>query len=66
MTVESMTQRTINLINALIRKFLWGTIGKDRYLSLISWEKVCSKTEDGGLDIRGIGLFNKPTVDPSG
>lgn len=59
MTVESMTTTTVNTINALIRKFLWGKVGKDRYLSLISWEKVCRKYEDGGLDIRDIKLFNK-------
>lgn len=59
MSVETMSPKTLNIIISLIRKFLQGKIGKDMYLSFISWAKVWQKKEDGCLDIRDLKLFNK-------
>lgn len=59
MSVAKLPQRTIQALTASIRRFLWGKMHQDRYISLIGWSKVCAGWEDGGLEIRDLGLFNE-------
>lgn len=62
MTISLLPNKITNSLTALTRKFSWGKIGKDRYLSLISWHKICKPMEEGGLGIMDINLFNKALV----
>lgn len=53
MSVAKIPTRTVKAVTAIIRKFLWGKLDKERYVSLIGWDKVCMKKEDGGVRSAG-------------
>lgn len=59
MSIAIIPKCTIKAITTLIQQFLWGNVGKERYLTLIAWHNVCQHKENGGLGIRDLGLFNK-------
>lgn len=58
MSIARLPTRTVKTVTATIRKFLWGKLDKTRYISLIGWDKVCRKKDEGGLGVRDIKLFN--------
>lgn len=62
MSVEKLPKKTVGEINGIMRKFLWGKLGKERYLSLIAWHKVCQPYEEGGLEIRVLQIFNEALI----
>jgi hypothetical protein len=45
-----------------LRKFLWGTIHKKRYLTLIAWTTVCQDRRNEGLGIRDLQKMNDALV----
>jgi hypothetical protein len=45
-------------INAMLRKFWWGSKNGKRKPSRVSWEKMCSTKFSGGMGFRYIKLFN--------
>lgn len=51
MSLNKIPTHTIKELNSLVRKFLWRKLGSDRYLSMVTWSKICLDTE-GGLGIR--------------
>lgn len=59
MSVAKLPKKTIQIINASIRRFLWGKMDRDKYISFIAWDKLCRDIEDGGLGVRDLKLFNE-------
>lgn len=45
-------------IEKIIRSFLWGGSCGERRMSLVAWEEVTKRKEDGGLGIRGMHEMN--------
>jgi hypothetical protein len=45
-------------INAMIRKFWWGSWDDKRKPSWVSWKEMCKPKHMGGLGFRDIELFN--------
>lgn len=62
MSLNKILTHTIKELNSLMRKFLWGKLGSDRYLSMVAWSKICLDTEGGGLGIRNLQLSNEALV----
>ncbi|XP_078168462.1 uncharacterized protein LOC144562969 [Carex rostrata] len=54
--------KTIKEINAILRRFLWGKTGNERFISFISWQKICESIENGGLGIRDMKTFNQALI----
>jgi hypothetical protein len=52
MSVLMLLRTTINRLTSLLRKFMWGKLEKDRYLALISWDKVSQEKEERGWGYR--------------
>ncbi|CAN1128763.1 Putative ribonuclease H protein At1g65750 [Linum perenne] len=50
---------TCNEIDKKIRNFVWGSTSEERKVHLISWEKVCTPTEKGGLGLRSARFMNQ-------
>lgn len=59
MSIAQLLTATIKAINKLMRDFLWGKLGGERYMVPIAWHKVCCASDEGGLGIRDVELFNK-------
>ncbi|KAJ4787901.1 RNA-directed DNA polymerase (reverse transcriptase)-related family protein [Rhynchospora pubera] len=59
MSLEMLPKGCVQDINRLLAKFFWGKIGQDRYMSFVSWKKVCQKTENGGLGVKDLQLFGE-------
>ena len=59
MSVAALPAKTVKDINSVLRRFLWGKTGTERYIAFISWKKICGSTETGGLAIRDIKNFNQ-------
>lgn len=49
----------INAINALIRRFFWGKMDKERYLAYVAWAKVAAPIEEGGLGFLDLATMNE-------
>lgn len=62
MSVSVLPANTIKKINSVLRRFLWGKTGTERYMSFISWKKVCESIENGGLGIRDVKSFNQALI----
>jgi hypothetical protein len=45
-------------INAMIRKFWWGSRNGERKASWVSWKEMCKPKHMGGLGFWDIELFN--------
>jgi hypothetical protein len=41
------------------REFLWGGMGDDQKLNLVSWNQICRPLRAGGLGIRNVHKFNQ-------
>jgi exonuclease III len=48
-----------NRIEKIQRDFLWGGMGDEKKLHLVSWNQVCRPLRAGGLGIRNVFKFNK-------
>lgn len=59
MSIARLPNIKIKELTGIMRRFLWGKVGQNRYLSLIAWRKICVSIEDEGLGIREVDLFNK-------
>lgn len=62
MSLNKIPTHTIKELESPMRKFLWGTLDKDRYLSMVAWSKICMDVDEGGLGIRNLQLFNEALV----
>jgi len=49
----------VDRLERIHRNFLWGALEEEFKYPLVSWVKVCSPIEVGGLGIRMIGSFNQ-------
>ncbi|KAJ4763344.1 RNA-directed DNA polymerase (reverse transcriptase)-related family protein [Rhynchospora pubera] len=49
----------IDKMMSLMAKFFWGKTDKARYLTFISWKKICSNIEDGGLGVKDLHKFGE-------
>lgn len=59
MTIAKLPNRTLDQLNSMMRRFLWGKIENDRYMTFIAWHKICAEYEEGGLGVRDLKLFNQ-------
>jgi hypothetical protein len=48
-----------NRIEKIQRDFLWGRMGDEKKLHLVSWNQVCHPLRIRGLGIRNVLKFNK-------
>ncbi|CAI9099278.1 OLC1v1036066C1 [Oldenlandia corymbosa var. corymbosa] len=46
------------MINIICWEFLWGVKESGRSMSLVGWEELCQKKDEGGLGIRDAKLWN--------
>lgn len=58
MSIEKLNNKTMDALNSSMRRFLWGKVGRDIYLAMIAWDKVCQTHEEGGLGIKNLKAFN--------
>ena len=59
LSLFTIPQAVVARIERIQRNFLWGA-SKDVFkYPLVVWDKVYLPVENGGLEIRRIGLFNK-------
>ena len=59
MATTVIPAKIINKLNALIRKFFWGKVDKQRYMALLAWDKMSAPIMRGGLGFRDLQLMNK-------
>ena len=45
-------------LNSLVRNFWWGQKEKERKLAWVSWEKLCNKKSEGGMNFKDLKAFN--------
>lgn len=62
MSVEKLSRKTIDELEGIMRKFMWGKKGKDRYMAMVAWHKICVGLEEGVLGIKSIEVFNKAFI----
>ena len=62
MSIAVLPTKTVFQIEKVMRQFLWGKIGKNRYLSMIAWKKVCAPLDEGGLGLRELQDFNQALI----
>ena len=58
MATDKIPASVTKEITRLIRKFFWGAVDKDRFLSYVSWDKITIPIEVGGLGIRDLPTVN--------
>lgn len=58
MTIGKIPAKTVKEVTSLMMRFLWGTEGK-KCFALIAWHKLYQTTEDGGLGVKDLKLFNE-------
>jgi hypothetical protein len=49
----------VNMLEKILRNFLWGATDEDFEFPFVVWDKVCTPLTMGGLGIRKIGCFNQ-------
>lgn len=59
MATTMIPANVIKKLNALIRKFFWGKVDKQRYMALLAWEKISAPIGLGGLGLRDLSIMNK-------
>ncbi|KAJ4773869.1 RNA-directed DNA polymerase (reverse transcriptase)-related family protein [Rhynchospora pubera] len=57
MSVEIIPKGIIKQMESLIAKFFWRKTDQSRYLSLVSWARICQATDNGGLGVRQLQPF---------
>ena len=58
MQTVPLTHSTCSEIDKCCRQFLWGYQPTHKKLNLVSWDKVCQRKDDGGLDLRKAKIQN--------
>ncbi|KAG6649906.1 hypothetical protein CIPAW_06G006500 [Carya illinoinensis] len=48
-----------NMIEKIIRTFLWGALGEEKKFHLVSWKTVCAPITQGGLVVCHLRTSNK-------
>lgn len=51
-------RKVLKTLIGIQRSFLWGGYESRRNIAWISWKKVCSPREQGGLGLKDLDLFN--------
>ncbi|KAJ4794628.1 RNA-directed DNA polymerase (reverse transcriptase)-related family protein [Rhynchospora pubera] len=59
MSVEMIPKGIIRQMESQIAKFFWGKTDKDRYMSFISWKRICQPVDRGGLGVRKLSTFGE-------
>ncbi|KAJ3699752.1 hypothetical protein LUZ61_003457 [Rhynchospora tenuis] len=59
MTIQLLPKGILKEINSLLAKFFWGKLDRERYLTFISWKRVCKPIESGGLGVKDIDNFGQ-------
>lgn len=59
MAIEKLSNKTVDELEGLMRRFMWGKVGKERYMAMIAWHKLCQEEDKGGLGIKDLKRFNK-------
>ncbi|KAJ4783428.1 RNA-directed DNA polymerase (reverse transcriptase)-related family protein [Rhynchospora pubera] len=57
MSVEIIPRGLIKQMESPIAKFFWGKTDQHRYMSFVSWAKICQTTNKGGLGVRQLRPF---------
>ncbi|KAJ0599091.1 putative RNA-directed DNA polymerase [Helianthus annuus] len=52
----------VNHLESIVRRFLWGGTGSDRKMSWVSWDRVASPVNQGGLGLRKLGTINMSLI----
>lgn len=47
MTVEKLPPKTVQQLTAIMRRFFWGKLQQDKYVSMVAWHKICREWEEG-------------------
>src|SRR6185503_19619363 len=58
MSCFDLTKTLCDDIGSMICRFLWSNQEKENKLHWLSWERLCSRKEKGGLGYRDLHLFN--------
>ena len=45
-------------LNSMMSNFWWGQKNRERKVAWVSWEKLCTPKEDGGMGFRDLKAFN--------
>ncbi|KAJ4777159.1 RNA-directed DNA polymerase (reverse transcriptase)-related family protein [Rhynchospora pubera] len=59
MSVEILPKGLIKKMESLIAKFFWGKTDQVRYMSFVSWDRICQPIEKGGLGVRKLKNFGE-------
>ncbi|KAJ4810337.1 RNA-directed DNA polymerase (reverse transcriptase)-related family protein [Rhynchospora pubera] len=59
MSVEVLPKGIIKKMESLIAKFFWGKTDQTRYMSFVSWQRICRPREEGGLGVRQLQIFGE-------
>lgn len=58
MSCFDLTKTLCDEISSLISRFFWAQHDRENKMHWIAWDKLCSRTEKGGLGYRDLHLFN--------
>jgi len=59
LSLLSLPVSKANRLEAIQRKFLWGSFGSDFKFHLVRWNVVKQPISTGGLGMRDLRLFNE-------
>ncbi|KAJ4799769.1 RNA-directed DNA polymerase (reverse transcriptase)-related family protein [Rhynchospora pubera] len=59
MSIEILPKGIIKEINSLMAKFFWEKTAHSRYLSFISWKKLCQPVSSGVLGLKDLQSFGE-------
>ena len=45
-------------LNSMVRNFWWGQKESERKMAWISWDKLCQRKSDGGMEFKDLKAFN--------
>lgn len=45
-------------LNSMMGNFWWGKKDKERKMAWVTWEKLCTPKEEGGMGFRDLRAFN--------
>lgn len=45
-------------LNSMMGNFWWGQKDKERKMAWVTWEKLCTPKEEGGMGFRDLKAFN--------
>lgn len=62
MSTTILPTQVTKTLNALIRRFFWGSGDKDRYMAYIAWDTIIKPKEVGGLAVRDLKTVNEALV----